>query len=334
MSAAPVVCVLGDEPFLVDRALAALEAEVLAGAADPGLSREAFTAPAATAASVRSAAETLPFLGGRKLVIVRDAHRWTADQWKPLLPYLEAPNPSTCLVLVAEKLDRRLKAGKAVLAAAQVVACDRPRDAELAGWVRRLAGEHGLDLDPRVVQALVLRVGPDLQLLAREVEKLRAFAGDGGSVCLEDVEALVGESRATTVFALCDALGERRMDRALGALRRLLALGEPPVRLLYMIARHFRHLRAARDLADGPGRAGPKQAAKVLGVPPFVARNVLQQAGRWERADLDGVLLRLVRADLALKSGGGREVLEQLVLGLCDPQTKRPSRGRGVGRTA
>ncbi len=333
MSAAPVVCLLGDEPFLVGRALAALEAEVLAGAADPGLGRELFTAPAATAASVRSAAETLPLLGGRKLVVVRDAHRWSADQWKPLLPYLASPNPSTCLVLVAEKIDRRLKAGKAVLAAAEVVRCDRPRDAELAGWVRRLAEEQGLRLDPRVVQSLVLRVGPDLQLLAQEVDKLRSFAGDGGAVTLDDVEALVGESRATTVFALCDALGERNMDKAVGALRRLLALGEPPVRLLYMIARHFRHLRAARDLADGPGRVGPKQAAKALGVPPFVAANALKQAGNWSRDDLNGVLLRLVRADLALKSGGGRELLDQLVIGLCRPQTKRPGRGRGVGRT-
>lgn len=330
MNPAPVVCLLGDEPYLVGKALREIEAEVLAGG-DPALNREAFEAPDATSAAVRNAAETLPFFGDRKLVIVRDAHRWNADQWKKLAPYLESPNPSTCLVLIAEKVDRRLAAGKLLVKSAQVIECQRPRDGELGRWARQMAEERGLKLDPRVAQALVLRVGPDLQLLSQEIEKLRTFAGEDGKVAPEDLEALVGESRGTTVFALCDALGTRDLPRALGALRRLLALGEPPVRLLYMIARHFRHLRIARDLQERPGRVDQKEAAKIMGVHPFVAANALKQAAGWEGKDLGTVLGRLVAADLSLKTGGGREVLEGLVLTLCG-QKKRPDQGRGVKR--
>ncbi|GAB4268651.1 MAG: DNA polymerase III subunit delta [Deferrisomatales bacterium] len=330
MSEAPVVYLYGDETFLIDRALGELEAETLGGG-DPRLNREVFEAPEASAAQVVAAARTAAFLGARRLVVVKNADRWSAEAWKPLLPYLESPNPGTCLVFVAQGLDRRSKAGKLLAKTARVVECRRPREQELAGWARRLAREAGLELEPAVLAALVGRIEPDLQLLSREIEKLRAFAGADGTVRQADLEQLVGESRGTTVFALCDALGEADLGGALRALRKLLALGEPPPRLLFMIVRHFRHLWRARELLDGGGRTDPKTAAAALGVPPFVARRVLGQARRWEAPRLARAFSGFLQADLALKSGGGSEVLDRLVLGLCGREdAKRPGNGRGV----
>ncbi|GAB4252672.1 DNA polymerase III subunit delta [Deferrisoma sp.] len=329
MSPAPVVCLVGGELFLVRRELARLEAEVLAGG-DPGLNREVFTAPDATPGQVVAAAQTLPFLGGRRLVVARDAHRWPAAAWDPLVAYLERPNPSTCLVIVAETIDRRTKAGKRLLEAAEVIPCERPKEAEVPRWVERLAKEEGLRLDARVAAALALRVGPDLEQLHQEVQKLRAFAGDGGAVGLDDLERLVGDNREASVFALCDALGLRKLGDAVGALRSLLGMGEPPVRLLYMIVRHFRHLWMARELLDRGGRVSRSEAAKALGAHPFVAAKALEQARGWREPELRRVFLDLVRADLALKTGGGPEVLEALALGLCGRgETQAIRRGRG-----
>ncbi len=320
MKAAPLVYIYGDEPHRIDQALARVEAEALSGG-EAGLNREVFTAPEADPAQVLNAARTVPFLAAKRLLIVRNAHRWPAEAWKTLLPYLESPSPSTCLVFVAERLDRRTKAGKLLASRARLVACQRPREAELPGLAEGMARELGLRLDPRLIQALVLRVGPDLGLLHHELDKLRAFAGEGGRLTLEDVEELVGESRTTTVFALCDALGQRRLAEAVGALRRLLGLGEPPVRLLYMIVRHFRHLWMARELLDKGGRVDRKAAASALGVHPFVAGKALEQARGWPQGELREAFARFLRADLVLKRGGGPEVLESLVTHLCRPRS-------------
>jgi len=332
VTAAPVVCILGDESLLVDRALAEVREEALAGG-DPGLNSQTFEAPAATTAEVVNAAKTLPFLGGRRLVVVRSAERWPAEAWKALIPYLEAPNPSTCLVFVAGQLDKRLTATKVLLKRARVVDCVRPKERDLPGWARRLAKEAGLRVDDRILDALVLRVGPDLQLLAREVEKLRIFAGEGGQVALEDVEALVGETRATTVFVFCDALGSKDLAKALAGLHKLLHLGEPAPRLLFMVVRHFRHLWVGRELLDRGGRPDSRAAASAMGVPPFAADNVLRQARGWEEEDLRQAFGEFVRVDLALKSGAGDEVLEKLVLDLAGPRNEaRPGLGRGASR--
>ncbi len=318
VKAPPLVVIHGADAFRIRQALAEVEAEALAGA-DPSVNRQVFTAPDADPAEVVNAARTLPFLAGRRLVVVKDAHRWNADAWNRILPYLEHPNPSTCLVFVAEKLDRRSKAGRLLAERARVVACDPPRESELPAWIARAARQAGLRLGPEVVQALILRAGTDLELLSQEIEKLRAFAGEGGRVGLDDLERLVGESRTVSVFALCDALGLRDLAGALRALRRLLGLGEPPVRLLYMLARHVRLLWIAREALDRPGRPDPRAVAGDLGVPPFVARKLLDQARRWSVPGLRDALALLVRTDLALKTGSGPEALERLVIRLCRP---------------
>ncbi|MBI5017304.1 MAG: DNA polymerase III subunit delta [Deltaproteobacteria bacterium] len=316
MKAAPVVYIYGDESFLVARALAEVEGEALGpGAAE--LNREVYEAPGASPAAVVSAAKTLPFLGGRRLVVVRSAHLWLADAWQPVLPYLGAPNPSTCLVFVAATLDKRTKAGKALEKAARLVECRRPSERELPGWAERLAREAGLRPGPGVLESVVLRVGPDLQLLHQEIEKLRTFAGEGGGITREDVEALVGESRATTVFVFCDALGARDLAAATRTLRRLLQLGEPPVRLLYMIHRHVRLLWSTRELLDERLRADRSAVAAAVGVPPFVADGLLRQAKGWRAEDLRDAFHTLVATDVALKTGAGAEALDALVLRLC-----------------
>ncbi|MHB8767322.1 MAG: DNA polymerase III subunit delta, partial [Deferrisomatales bacterium] len=185
--------------------------------------------------------------------------------------------------------------------------------------------------DPRVLQALVLRVGPDLQLLHQEVEKLRVFAGQGGVVTEEDVEALVGESRGTTVFALCDALGRRDLPGSLRGLRTLVRLGEPAPKLLLMVVRHFRALWVGRDLLDRERRPDPRALASQMGVPPFAAEKLLDQARGWEPDELRLAFGRFADADRSLKTGGAGEVLEELVLALCSTRkTRRPGRGRGV----
>ena len=333
MKAAPLVYVYGDEPLLLDRACQEVEAEALAGG-DAALNRQVFEAPGASAGEVVAASRTLPFLGSRRLIVVRDAQRWSADEWQPLLPYLEHPNPSTCLLFVASQLDRRNRAGKLLAKVARLVECRSPREAELPGWIQRLSREAGLRPDPRLVHSLALRVGPDLQTLHQEIEKLRLVAAADGSVSADDVEALVGESRGTTVFAFCDALGGRDLATALKGLRRLLQMGEPPVKLLFMVARHLRHLWIGWELQQG-GRVDRQGAAKAIGVPPFAVEGLLRQSRSWDREGLRGAFSASLRADLALKSGGGVEVLEALVLELCGPhENARPGRSRGARGTA
>lgn len=313
MKASPVVVIHGDESYLADRELAAIETECgVAGPAD--MNRQVIDAGEKSAAYVINSARTLPFMAGKKLLIIRNAAAWKTADWDQLAAYAEKPNPSTSLVIIAESPDKRRSAWKALQKTARLVDCPRPSDADLYKWASEMARDAGLKISPAVARALVTLVGPDLQLLWREIQKLKAYAGENAAVDEDDVKKLVGETRATNVFALCDALGEKKLKGALTALRKLLELGEPPVVLLYMIARHFRILWKALELIE-TGRV--RESASLLGVPPFVARKAVGQAEKWTGEEMEKAFERFLMTDIALKSGQGAEQLHTLVIRLC-----------------
>lgn len=313
MKAAPVVVIHGEETYLADRELAAIETE--SGITDPtDMNRQAIDAAEKNAAYVISSARTLPFMTGKKLIIVRNAAAWKTADWDLLAAYAEKPNPSTTLVIIAESPDKRRSAWKSIQKTARLVDCPRPSDADLYKWASQMAKDAGLKIGPAVARSLVTLVGPDLQLLWREIQKLRAYAGDTAVLEEDEVEKLVGETRATNVFALCDALGEKKLQSALTALRKLLEHGEPPIVLLYMIARHFRILWKALELIE-TGRV--RESASALGVPPFVARKAVAQAEKWTGEEMEKAFQRFLMTDLALKSGQGEEQLHTLVIRLC-----------------
>lgn len=316
MKAVPLVCVWGDETYLKDRAVAEVEAEALQGG-DRSLNRQVFEAPAAKPEDVINAANTLPFLGPRRLIIVKDADRWQADHWKAFSEYFKAPSQSTCLLFIANQLDKRFSAVKTLVKNGRIVECRKPREGELHGWAVKMFQQAGLKPDGQVLRSLVLRVGPDLEVMSREVEKLRLFAGEGGQITAEDVEALVGGTRATNVFAFCDALGRRDANTALAALSSLLLLGEPAVKIIYMAARHFRMLWIASEIMNSTRGFDRKTAASAMKVQPFLVDNLMKQAKLWNESTLRKAFALLLSADQALKSSGGEKSAEAFVLRLC-----------------
>ena len=270
------------------------------------MNRQIWDAAETKAAAERGhgAHDALPRARGASLWCA-NAQVWNADEWETPPRLRRAPNPSTCLVLVVASVDKRRNWWKALQKTARVVECPHPSDAKLPEWIKQLAGEAALKLDPGVVQSLILRVGPDLQLLWREILKLQAYAGEDGRVAVDDVETLVGRAGAPRFSSSATRWASASSASRYRALKRLLQLGEPPVLLLYMIVRHFRILWKAREVRDAGVRASGEAAAKI-GVPPFVAKKALDQAARWSREEFERVFMRLALADLSLKSGGGR----------------------------
>lgn len=326
MNAPPLVCVWGDETYLKDLAVAEVEAEALEKS-DRALNRQAFEAPAAKPADVLNAARTLPFLGARRLVIVKDADRWKANDWNMFASYFKAPNQSTCLLFIAASLDKRFTAVKDLVKNGRVVECRKPKEGELHGWAVKMFKQAGMNPDGQVLRSLVVRVGPDLEVMSHEVEKLRLFAGEGGSITAEDVESLVGNTRTTNVFAFCDALGRRDLGGALSAFSALLLLGEAPVKILHMAARHFRLLWIGGEILQSKKQYSRQAVAAALKTSPFFVESIMKQARLWDDKTMRVVFSLLLSTDESLKSGGGKEAAEALLIKLCRLNSSKKKSG-------
>ncbi len=308
-----------EHPVLVDRVLAALRDAVVPPAMR-GFNYDVIEGKP-TAARIIAAAQTLPMMAPRRLVYVRDVAALPADQAPELLAYMAAPNPSTVLVMVTSKLDKRLKLYASAQKLGALHVLEAPRQPQ--AFIRAEAEGQGIRIDGRAVERLAEAVGADLSRLVLVVEQLAVFAGDR-AISVEDVEALVADTRERTVFELTDAIGAADLGGALAAIASLSDQRDSAIGVLVMLGRYLRQLRQVHEA----GNASKGELAQRLGAPPFVVDKLVAQARRYPPAHLARVGSLVAHADRALKGdptpGGpwsgaqvktlGRGLAERLVL--------------------
>jgi DNA polymerase-3 subunit delta len=236
----------------------------------------------------------------QRLVIARGLEQVKAEGLEPLTVYAAHPNPSTCLVLLAEKVDGRLRAFLALRKAGFLHEFARLKDRDLGPFIAREAKTRGLAIDSDAALALANAAGPDLGRLMQALEQLEIYAGKGGRISRAQIEELVPESRERNVFELTKAIGTGDARRALQLVTNMLRNREPPLRIQAMLLRQLRQIWRAKELsAANLPRA---ELAAAVGLPPFFLDDVLVPARRLSVAALRRSFERLYQADRAFKS--------------------------------
>lgn len=316
-----LVLLVGEAVALRDVALAEIRARALADA-PPEFNEDRFdfAARGTDPAAVIAAARTLPVMAPQRLVVVRGLAERRARPFleETLLRYLEELVPTTCLVLVAERVDRRLRWVKAVSRAGELRDLAPPtRPADVVAWIEeRLRADSGKRPERGVARALYDAVGPDLDRLVGELAKLWLYAGEREVIRVDDVAAVTSDLRPRALYELSDAIGQRRIALALEVLQRLLDQGEAPLRVLAALANHFRRLLRASECQP----LEPREVQRRLGIHPFAAKKVAEQARYFGPRRLRSCLEAVRRTDDALKGAiplVPRLAIERLVVAVC-----------------
>lgn len=261
-----------------------------------------------TPQELEAAALTVPFLADFRLVRVEglgarlagSGRRRSAGEWERLGEILAGVPASTVLVFVDGDLTAANPLRRAVNeAGGDVREFPQPKAGDLPAWVRGRARAIGLQITPAGERALIQLVGPDLWVLAGELDKLHVYAGNG-AVDETIVESLVARHRDATIWQLVDAVAEGRTSAALRALDTLRQAGEDPRRILGMLARQYRMIAVACEVLAAGGRERDVQAA--LSVQSFVAGRAVRQSGRYDLPTAAAALERIVAADEAIQN--------------------------------
>ncbi len=311
----PVYVIDGEERVLIDEMVQAIVGEsVPPHARDFNLDR--LSGREVTVTRVLDTAQTLPAFSDRRVVVVEYADKLGFDKSDAFLTYVDRPNPSTVLVLVADKFDARTKAYKAIKKAGYAVRFAKPKPREMPQLIRRRADGLGIDIAQDAIRALADATGADVGAATQALEVLSLYTG-GRRVSADDVIKVVSVTREESIFELVDAIGHGNRVAVLTALHTMLVVNrEPPLRMLFMVARHYRNLLKARAALDA-GADRDRILAEV-GVPPFLLSNLIEQAHRHSLAELARGLGAVNHADQALKGGPLSSVrtMERLALQL------------------
>jgi DNA polymerase-3 subunit delta len=295
----PVYLIHGSEELLLDRAVKRLR-DRLAKVADLDFNLETFEGDASSADHVVNAANTMPFMSERRLVIVNGVDKMNPADLESLAAYAKDPAPFTCLVLVATKMAKNSKLYKAVSGTGVVFEYTAPKRNEYAGEVVKLFRERGKRIGLQAAEALVEAVGRDLRRLDAEVGKVASYAGANEEVTLADVRETASASAVTSIFDMLDSIGSRDVAKSLRLLHRIIGDGESPLGVHAMLARHVRALVGARALADR--RLSPDEIAPSLSMAPWQARNAIRQAMNYTPDELAAALCGLAEAEETMKT--------------------------------
>jgi len=243
----------------------------------------------------------------------------------PLAAYLKNPTPGVVLVFEAARFDfegedkrKQDRVRKFYAALRDVVELRRfaPHEARAEG--ESLARRAGLSIQPAALDLLVESLGADIARIAVEIEKLALYAGTR-TVSADDIANLVPDARATTIFALVNALGRRDRTRALELLDTLTSEGIYLPLALTFLSTQFRLAMAARE-------AGLKSAQQVqahfsrIGVPMWGSRaeQVWQTVAKFGKPQLERAIKLISEADRGLRDArpDDRIVMEEFLLKL------------------
>lgn len=313
----PVALLHGPEARLLDDALSRLTRALFPDPALLPLNREVFDPRETEVEVVVRSALTLPSLARARLVVVKGVQALVERAAAPLASYLRDPNPSTCLLLLA---DETLPSGHwllKALPAAAVVAVPRPTGRGVVAWLRGRAREEGAELSEAAAQLLIRWAGEDLATLSGELDKALLLRGPGHpGIGEEEIRQVVGEHRLRRSFELADAVGRRELGSALALLDRLLLAGEEPLALLGVLTRQ---VRATWQVVEWrrQGRSA-EEIGRLLRRPAFAVEGLSAHARALSSRWLAGALARCWEVERRLKSGGEpRAELTVLVADLC-----------------
>ena len=202
------------------------------------------------------------------------------------------------------------------------MACEPLPRSALPAFILREAKGRGHALDPEVADLLAEIAGPEVASVADAIERLSLYVGAGQPFTEDAVAACLVRVRQSTVWEMINAVGRRDLGAALAALDDVYDPRDRGLRLVGLLAWSVRQL-VKFDAAVRAG-AGPEEAARRAGAPPFKARELSTQLRRITPSDLERWVLLLAESDLELKGSKrpARATVEDALMQMCRPRAR------------
>jgi DNA polymerase-3 subunit delta len=309
---APLYLFIGEERHLHEVAL-----QMLYGTIDPALrpfnaavftiGSDNGTGSKTTIAQALDAANQMPMMSARRIVVIRDFDKIKEDEQDQVFNYLKNPSPTTTVVFQAASPDKRRKLTISLLKSCTVVALDAFDDARATRWASDYLKQLRCGIEPDALRLLIGLTGTGLTRLTNELEKLAAYA-DGGTIDNAAVEELVPRAREHTGWELWDVIISGDRKRSLKLMKHLLEDSDP-LPILGSIASYYRKLLIGKDLMDSG--ASTEVIKKATGQ---WSQNFFRGLRRTPRAVFVNGLQRMAEVDNAIKNSEGTPRLQMQYL--------------------
>ena len=245
-------------------------------------------------------AETLPFFAERRLIVVENSG-FFKNASPELADYMKSLPETVCFVFVENEVDKRGKMYKTVKAKGRVTELSRQDEKTLLYWIAANVKKEGKKMREADAKFLLSKVGTDMENIRKELEKLFSYTLGQEEITVQDMNDICTTQITNKIFDMIEAVAAKRQKKALDYYYDLLALKEPPMRILYLLSRQFKLLLHVKDLSKkGYDRAG---IARDAGLHPFVAGKYVEQCKAFRSRELRDIMEEAARTEELVKTG-------------------------------
>jgi len=293
----PVYLLFGEESFLKTSYKNRLKSAVIG---DDTMNFSGFAGKGLDLDEVIRMADTMPFFTEYRLILIEDSgfFKNAADK---LVEYLPTIPDTTCLLFVESEVDKRNRLYKKVKELGYAAEMKRQDTAQLAKWAGTMLAKEGKKITSRTMDVFLSMTGDDMEHIRMELEKLISYTLGRDVITEADIEAICTVRVTSKVFDMVSAIVNRNPRKAMDLYEDLLTLKEPPMRILFLIARQFNQLLQVKELLGrGMDRSG---IAARLKMQPFVVGKVMPQAKQFSREQILSYVKFCVDTEEAVKSG-------------------------------
>ncbi len=256
-------------------------------------------------------AETLPFLAPRRVIFIENSGLFKHGG-EALSEYLKAPCDTAYFVFAETEVDKRSRLYKAVAAIGSCVEFGVQDEDTLKRWVLGMMKKEGKKITAQGLAYLLTKTGTDMENIRMELEKLFCYCLDKDVILTEDIDAVCVTRISSHIFDMVNAIADKNQKKALTLYYDLLALKEPPMRILFLIARQCNMLLQVKELKKKG--YDNKRIGEKIGLPGFIAGKYVAQAARFKTAELRRAVERCVEAEEGVKTGRMNDVMSVEIL--------------------
>ncbi len=251
-------------------------------------------------------AQTLPFFSDRRVIIMENSGL-CKHGGETLAEYLNEPAESAYFVLVEKEVDKRSKLYKTINAKGRAVEFKTQDESVLRRWILGMLKRENKKISERSLQLFMEKTGSDMANISKELEKLVCYCMDKEEINEKDIEAVCIRQINNRIFDMMNCVAEKKQKKTMELYYDLLALKEPPMRILFLLSRQFNLLMQVKELSKKGYNS--KTIGETVGLPPFAAGKYMTQASKFSKEALRLAVSDCVAAEEAVKSGKMNDVL-------------------------
>ncbi len=257
-------------------------------------------------AEVIDLAETLPFFAERRLIVFEDTGLFKA-KGAELADYIKELPQTTYFIFIEQEVDQRSKLFKAVKAKGHITELKVQDAATLKKWVLGKIIKEKKKISESTIDFFLNKVGTDMEKIDTELEKLFSYTYERDVITNQDIEDICTTHISNNIFAMIDAVANKEQRKALDLYYELLAMKEPPMKILALLVKQYHMLYVTKSMVKKGFRQN--EIASKLGVHPYASSKYMNQSRKFRSTDLRAILEEGVDLEERVKTGRLKDIL-------------------------